>query len=89
VRARLRRGREAVAAAAGCDSSWEGAIPSNGQRHKPLWDLGRSLGRLESTREERRGEFTGGRQWRAAMAMVARARGGRCLKGGSAGMTMA
>jgi hypothetical protein len=65
-----------VAATAGCDSGEGGAMPSNGRRRKPLWVLRTSLGRLESTGEERRGKFTGGHQWRAAMAMAARARGG-------------
>jgi hypothetical protein len=55
----------AVAATAGCGSGEEGAMPSNGWRHKLLVNLGSSLGRPENTGESWRGEFTGGRQWRA------------------------
>jgi hypothetical protein len=55
----------AVAAAAGCGSSEEGAMPSNGWRHKLLVNLGSSLGQSENTGESWRGELTGGRQWRA------------------------
>jgi hypothetical protein len=80
ARTRIRRERTAVAAAAGCGSSGGGAMPSNERWLKLLWDLGRSLGQLESTGEEWRGEFTSDRQWRAAMAMAARAREGHDLK---------
>jgi hypothetical protein len=39
----------AVAVAAGCYSGEGDAMPDNERQCKPLWVLGRSLGRLEST----------------------------------------
>jgi hypothetical protein len=64
----LRRGRVATAGGGGrdgCGSGEGGAMSSNGWQHKLLVNLGSSLGRSENTGESWRGEFTGGRQWRA------------------------
>jgi hypothetical protein len=73
-----------VAAAAGSGSgSGEGeAMPGNERRRKLLQVTERRFGRLESTGERWRGEFTGDRPWlvrwtAGAVVAGARRKGGR------------
>jgi hypothetical protein len=82
-----------VAAAVGYGSGGGGAMPSNGRQRKPLWVLGRSFGRWESTGEGWRGEFTGDRPWRARWSGgsngVGREEEHATLNRGAAGVTTA
>jgi hypothetical protein len=71
-----------VAAAAGCGSGEGEEMLGNEQRRKLLHVIERRFGRLESTREGRRGDFTGDRPWRVrwtarAAVTSARRKGGR------------